>query len=487
MGQSLSSFRGSLRLEFLAIYSLLALTTIVFFSTVILENQSDLLLDLFRYQSRDVTRDLGRSLRGVFDAAHPEALQSVLAREEVTNYTVLNAEGKCLLPVSCTAPPGADARVRTLISEAALFKTDSHIAVDADSGKTSFVIPLDERQTYFLFGELKVSSMEARMAEVTRQLWIVLGWMIAINAFFGVYAYRRIFRRVGSLKDASARMTAGELSSRVSWKFRNDELDVLGKSFNEMAERIEAQVGEISRLNQEMSDELDVGREVQQIFLPEKETVAAMGIALHFRPMRAVSGDVYYVDSITTRSGTYDVIFLADATGHGVPAALITSILLLSLREVLATTIHPARALARLSDLMCERLQSQYYATGCIFIRDSAGRIHFASGGHPACFWYRPATGQIRELESTGPMLGLIEGADFEASTVRVQKGDRFLLYTDGVTEGKRGHEMFGHDPLKAILQTSSSPEELVREVWMRLDGFVDEHVDDVTILAFEV
>ncbi|HMW58143.1 MAG TPA: SpoIIE family protein phosphatase [Leptospiraceae bacterium] len=488
MKQVIPRLGGSLRLEIFIIYAVLAVSTIVFFSTIILENQSDLLLDLFRYQSRDVTQELGQALRKEkFDAAKPESLTQELAKRQITSYYVINATGECLFPAKCTTPPGATDTIRTLISEAALFKTDSHISLDPDSGTASFVLSLDDSQRLFLQGSLKVSAMEARMSQVNRQLWLVLGWMVVFNVAFGIYVYRRIFSRVDKLKLASEKMATGSLDARVNWKWRKDELDLLGRSFNAMAETIETQMKQISRLNLEMNEEMRIGREVQQVFLMQQEEITSRGIAMYFQPLRQVSGDVYFFQTINYKDRTYEVFFLADATGHGVPAALITSILLLSLREALASTLHPGKVLMKLNDLMYERLQSQYYATGCIFLRDDQGRLHYASGGHPSPLWFRPSTGQILELEATGPMLGMIDGVDFEGRSMPVQKGDRILIYSDGVTEGARDHEMFGLDRLKQVVLASNNPDHLVQSVWENLNSFVDHHVDDVTIFSFEI
>ncbi|HNL67788.1 MAG TPA: SpoIIE family protein phosphatase, partial [Leptospiraceae bacterium] len=314
-----------------------------------------------------------------------------------------------------------------------------------------------------------------------------LGWMVVFNVAFGIYVYRRIFSRVDKLKLASEKMATGSLDARVNWKWRKDELDLLGRSFNAMAETIETQMKQISRLNLEMNEEMRIGREVQQVFLMQQEEITSRGIAMYFQPLRQVSGDVYFFQTINYKDRTYEVFFLADATGHGVPAALITSILLLSLREALASTLHPGKVLMKLNDLMYERLQSQYYATGCIFLRDDQGRLHYASGGHPSPLWFRPSTGQILELEATGPMLGMIDGVDFEGRSMPVQKGDRILIYSDGVTEGARDHEMFGLDRLKQVVLASNNPDHLVQSVWENLNSFVDHHVDDVTIFSFEI
>jgi serine phosphatase RsbU (regulator of sigma subunit) len=68
-----------------------------------------------------------------------------------------------------------------------------------------------------------------------------------------------------------------------------------------------------------------------------------------------------------------------------------------------------------------------------------------------------------------------------------VQKGDRILIYSDGVTEGARDHEMFGMDRLKQVVLASNNPDHLVQSVWENLNSFVDHHVDDVTIFSFEI
>jgi hypothetical protein len=167
-------------------------------------------------------------------------------------------------------------------------------------------------------------------------------------------------------------MGKGEYSSRVDWKFeKRDEIDELGLTFNTMASKIEDTILTISKLNDEINKELKIGKEVQELFLPQDYMYEDYKIVSYYKPMREVSGDIYHYYRLTHKKNSdkkYTGIFFADASGHGVSAALVTTVTLLSVESIVSKSFKPNYVLQQLSNIVGNRFQSSFFATSVFFL-----------------------------------------------------------------------------------------------------------------------
>lgn len=191
--------------------------------------------------------------------------------------------------------------------------------------------------------------------------------------------------------------------------------------------------GEIGRLH----DELQLAGAVQRRFLPrELPTAGGYEFGVLFRPCGFVSGDIY--DAVEIDGGRI-AFMVADAVGHGVPAALLTLVLGRALRlngpaggdHPLAS---PARTLARLNEEMClENETGDRFATAvCGVIDTTTGWVRLASAGHPAPVLV-DAAGAARHVEAgDGPLLGVFPEAEFTERRMLLGAGEALLLYSDG-------------------------------------------------------
>lgn len=191
--------------------------------------------------------------------------------------------------------------------------------------------------------------------------------------------------------------------------------------------------GEISRLH----DELQLAGTVQRRFLPKAlPEISGYDFGVLFRPCGYVSGDIYDLVRIDESRLAF---MLADAVGHGVPAALLTLVLGRALRQPEARDgehplASPARTLERLNAELClENEAGDRFATAvCGVVDTQRHRITLASAGHPAPILIgsdrtpRPVSG------GEGPLLGVFDGAPYSETTVEIGPGESLLLFTDG-------------------------------------------------------
>lgn len=241
--------------------------------------------------------------------------------------------------------------------------------------------------------------------------------------------------------------------------------------------------------------ELEIAKEIQSSILPRQvPRIAGLDIAARYVPMTAVPGDFYdFIVGDEKRLG----ILVADVTGHGVPAALIASMLKVSLAAQSAHAPDPAAVLAGLNRSLCGKFEDYFVTAAYLFVDAEKQILRYAGAGHPPLlFGSRDSrnVGAFREIESNGLLLGFSEDAAYSALERPFRPGDRCFLYTDGVLEAKNSaREQFGSSRCLRFLETQTDlpaaplADALLAELarWSgRTDGRSQE--DDITLIAVD-
>ncbi|MGD8441087.1 MAG: SpoIIE family protein phosphatase [Holophagae bacterium] len=232
--------------------------------------------------------------------------------------------------------------------------------------------------------------------------------------------------------------------------------------------------------------ELTIARRIQVALLPERlPGVAGYRLYGETRPSRGVSGDYYQV--VEGGDGKI-VIALADVSGKGISAAMITGYLEAIASVSIEDGLPPHEIFNRVSPKLIKRTLPNQFATMFLAALDPAdGLVSYASAGHaPGCLVR--ASGAVEWLESTGLPLGLMPTAEYRLDRARLETGDTLLLYSDGYTEanGPDGEE-FGKKRLAEVCvgHRALEPEELAEAVGDALSAFAagQPFVDDRTIV----
>ena len=203
--------------------------------------------------------------------------------------------------------------------------------------------------------------------------------------------------------------------------------------------------------------ELEIARQIQSSILPrEVPRVTGLDIAAQYVPMSAVAGDFYdFLVVDEKRVG----ILVADVTGHGVPAALIASMLKTALAAQSAFAADPAQVLAGLNRSLCGKFEEHFVTAGYLFVDAEKQMIRYAGAGHPPLVLGAMNDRQptFREIDSNGLLLGLTEEATYRSLELPFRPGDRCLLYTDGMLEAKNSsQEEFGSSRFLRFLEAQS-------------------------------
>lgn len=202
-------------------------------------------------------------------------------------------------------------------------------------------------------------------------------------------------------------------------------------------------------------------------------------------PATTMAGDFY--DFIELPDGRVGLV-MADVSGKGVPAAFFMAVSRTNLRELAVHHTDPGACLAHTNELLCTQNPMDLFVTVfyCIFDPVS-GRLEYANAGHSPPF-VRRADGSVEGLRGAGGvMLGVRQGVIYQSHTVELQRGDRLILYTDGVTEAfNQSNEPYGEQRLVAEIKThgNEAAAALVESICRSVTIFVGAAAqsDDITL-----
>ena len=200
-----------------------------------------------------------------------------------------------------------------------------------------------------------------------------------------------------------------------------------------------------------IESELETARQIQSSILPDHlPSVAGLRVAASYRPMSAVAGDFYYfVEENRSQIG----ILVADVTGHGVPAALIASMIKVAMQSASAYAREPSQLLQSLNRNLAPELRGRLTSAAYLWLDPECGHGRYSAAGHPPLLWWHDARRELQRLESNGLLLGIDRDCMYPTCDLRFAPGDRFLLYTDGLTEPENARgEAFGEHRLEQIV-----------------------------------
>lgn len=243
-----------------------------------------------------------------------------------------------------------------------------------------------------------------------------------------------------------------------------------------------------------LESELKTASEIQRILLPEKDPqVQGWQIRGTNRPARYVSGDYFdYIEVDSERTG----VVIADVSGKGVAASLLTAMCRSVLRVAGAGALSPSAALARLNRILYPDVrEDMFISLAYVLLNHAHGQVIMSRAGHDAPLLYRAETGEVERIKCPGLALGIDEGPVFERVTrdhvFDMQTGDVLLLFTDGVNEAMDEHgEEFGMDRLTAIFRdhAAEGADSVMDTVTAAVAAFVGDHPqsDDITLIVVE-
>jgi phosphoserine phosphatase RsbU/P len=282
------------------------------------------------------------------------------------------------------------------------------------------------------------------------------------------------------------------LSSRAAARqFDEDDLSLLTSLAAVAALRIRnVELAEEAAQRRRLDDELSLARTIQVALYPKiMPELPGYEIVAFNLPSRTVSGDLFQV--MTRKDGKECVFFIADVSGKGIGAALLTASLEALCAAPLEVGRAPDRVFARVSTLLYRRTSPEKYATALLAtLRPESGTVRFANAGHNPGLLVR-AWGLLKPLGATGVPLGMFAHANYRAETLNLNRGDVLILFTDGIVEARNpAGEEYGSTRLEtvAVEHRGASAREIAQAIERDLADFVRgvPYTDDRTLVVLK-
>jgi sigma-B regulation protein RsbU (phosphoserine phosphatase) len=236
-----------------------------------------------------------------------------------------------------------------------------------------------------------------------------------------------------------------------------------------------------------LSRELQLARDIQRSLLPSRMP-AAPGLRIHgtYLPMSAVAGDFY---DVTALADGCIAVMVADVSGHGVPAALVASMVKVAFAAESERNDQPGQMLAGVNRTLTGKFERAYVTACCVVIDRAGETLAYACAGHPPPL-LRRRNGSIERLREGGVALALRPVAEYRTAEVPFRTGDCLLLFTDGLLEAeRRDDEFFGDAELERVVSelpaTADASDRIMRahRDWIGSEAPLS---DDVTLVVAE-
>jgi phosphoserine phosphatase RsbU/P len=202
-----------------------------------------------------------------------------------------------------------------------------------------------------------------------------------------------------------------------------------------------------------LNNELEMARQIQLSILPHSiPKLSGLEIAAHFLPMASVAGDFYDFIHIDDK---HIGVLIADVSGHGLPSALIASMLQVALTGQAGQAAEPAKVLAGLNRALCGKFTQNFVTAAYVYVDLENNLMRYAGAGHPPVLQWRDSTGETAQILENGLVLGMVEEATYEALEFPLEPGDRYVLYTDGILEATNSsQEEFGANRFMRFIES---------------------------------
>jgi phosphoserine phosphatase RsbU/P len=380
--------------------------------------------------------------------------------------------------------------------------------VSANQGVRALQDPIHGEE--YLVGYLQESSQNLRLLAViptnlafsasrylVRQSFLVSLLVLSLAVVIGILFSKTLTSQLEELYQATLRIAKGDFTTRVATK-GSDEINALGVSFNDMSEKILVYMDEMKE-KQRLESELAVAKLVQDSFFPPSElSLNKLSLSSFYTPATECGGDWWgFIDRDDNA-----VIIIADATGHGVPAAFLTATLFSGVQTLdqlfkgKKYTLSSAETMGFLNETVCRAGKSVLLTAVVMIIDKHEATIEYTNASHLDPLILRIPKGEepskdhlLPLLGGKGPRLGHKRDADYTSDTMKLEPSDYIVMWTDGLTEVKNlaGKEWGSRKLYSSILSNTQQGGQLMRDAIVNdVLSFCDKTSfdDDVTLIC---
>lgn len=302
--------------------------------------------------------------------------------------------------------------------------------------------------------------------------WIIISSFVIVIAItiISIFFSQILTNPINKLAETTKRISKGNYKLQIKTRGFFGEFTELAQSFNNMVkmiddynENLEEQVRnrteelnkkniELERAYEENKKELAMAQKIQTSLIPnvfpETKKLSFHGLYL---PMETIGGDLYDVHQISENK--WGIVIL-DVCGHGVPAALITTMAKISFNANSKKYFKASEVIAAVNNELCEAIQDvgDYFTAFYCIIDTNTHTIDYVNAAHNDLYILRSDM-TLETMVQTGPVVGVIKNLEYPSETINFSIGDRLVMYTDGVIEARNEHrELYDSDRLKEMI-----------------------------------
>jgi serine phosphatase RsbU (regulator of sigma subunit) len=347
----------------------------------------------------------------------------------------------------------------------------SSLQAIAETGKPRIINDLeaysiehpDSKATQLILSEGMKSSLTCPLASQGRPMGFVFFSSVEENAYSELH--------IGFFKQIAAQLTVSVEKGRL---------------YSDLAEHqavVEAQ-------NAAMTRDLEMARSVQQTLIPRGIIeIPGLDIAFRYEPAIQVGGDMLAILPLDDHKV---LLFLGDAMGHGVQAALVMCAVTAALHAAVKTDPCPKNVLAKVNDVLVRLRMESFVTAVCCVIDSSEHYAKLSIAGHAGPLWFRAENAHAVEQLGGSLPLGVRQETVYATTRIELQQKDVLLVFTDGITEAfNHQQRQYGVERLKEqlVLCGKSSSEQICATIRLDLNTHCQSVVraDDVTLLAVKV
>ena len=316
-------------------------------------------------------------------------------------------------------------------------------------------------------------------------IFVIIAFIILTIIYFISKSFAEVITKpILRLKNDVEVISKGDLDYKVQI-IGNDEISDLANSFNEMTSSLKTYIEDVTNLTVEKERtgvELNIATKIQVGMLPSN--FDAYSDDKRF--------DIYATMNPAKEVNRHMAIVVADVSGKGIPAALFMAIGKTLIKDHTNIQGNLPAVFYEVNNILCEANRENLFITAFEGLIDlETGIMTYVNAGHEFPYIYRKGKTWEAQQMKAGFVLGGMDGIKYTLGEFKLEPGDKFFEYTDGVTEATNSkNELYGMDRLKVALDKNSDKKmsDLLPAVKADIDNFVGDapQFDDITMLGFE-
>ncbi|NBG87440.1 fused response regulator/phosphatase [Isachenkonia alkalipeptolytica] len=249
---------------------------------------------------------------------------------------------------------------------------------------------------------------------------------------------------------------------------------------------------ELMKANEKMMQEMKIASVLQKALITGEQDLKKVRVKSKYIPSSQIGGDFH--DCIETEDKVWFII--ADVTGHGVAAAMVSSMVKVIFNHVIQESRSPKEVLEHINYTFYHMMSDNRHLCFSAFVGViEKDRLTYANAGHPYAGLYQKNSGEVRSLEQNGFLIGVFEDTDYEDLTTAIEPGDFIIAYTDGLYETKmdEGESSNSHETVFEEMKKHKSliphrQEDFMKAMIHSFGKFEDgDFEDDVALMMIEV